>query len=63
MRDLAAGGMPMPVSVTAKRSRAWVVVPSTYSALNETPPVSVNFIALLSRFMRIWRNRTGSPLR
>ncbi|OFA05196.1 hypothetical protein JAB9_08720 [Janthinobacterium sp. HH107] len=53
----ASGAMPMPVSRTSRRIRpAAGQLTST-----EISPRSVNLVALLSRLVRIWRRRTGSP--
>ena len=63
-RVCAAGGMPMPVSCTSKRSRT-----SSGRLLAERgahrPPRrrSVNLIALPTRLVSTWRSRPGSPRR
>ena len=60
-RAWTSGGMPMPVSVTANRSRAVSSCASTSPARTTTSPRSVNFRALPTRLVRIWRSRPGSP--
>ncbi|MNJ60495.1 hypothetical protein D3C77_562330 [compost metagenome] len=55
--------MPMPVSVTC-HSR--LILASSWASTrvrNTTRPVSVNLMALLTRLLRIWRMRIGSPSR
>ena len=54
---MAAASMPMPVSVTASRTvdAARASTGST-SARTTTSPRSVNFTALPTRFIRIWRS-------
>ena len=54
-----SAGMPTPVSITWMVS--WgLVLSCTSSARTCTPPVFVNLMALLIRFMSNWRNREGS---
>ena len=56
-------GMPMPLSLTEKRSVAFFS--SAFSRLTRIniSPSSVNFTELLPRLTRIWRSLLGSPRR
>ncbi len=62
-RAACSGVMPTPVSRTEKRSLTRSPVCSSSSALSRISPRSVNFTALLTRFVRIWPRRSGSPRR
>jgi len=53
--------MPMPVSCTANRTSVSVSVSHPLETRTTTSPVSVNFRALPTKLVRIWRNRPGSP--
>ena len=54
--------MPTPVSRTQKRSFSIPVLPSsTRSTPTTTSPSSVNFTALLRKFISSWRMRAESP--
>jgi hypothetical protein len=55
--------MPMPVSLTEKRSLTLLPVCSSNSPVRQISPVSVNFTALPSRLMSTCPNRNGSPRR
>ena len=70
-----SAAMPIPVSVTVKVQMRLApgrppdllppkLLPSSSTALTDsrTEPRSVNFTALPSRFSRIWRSRSGSPM-
>ncbi len=61
-RPILLAGMPMPVSRTVKRRRTEgersLAATSTCTA---TSPAEVNLMALLTRLVRIWRRRPGSP--
>src|SRR5438270_737661 len=54
--------MPIPVSLTSKRTTTASEAAAARRARTITSPRSVNLSALLSRFSRIWRRRSGSPL-
>ena len=65
-RSIRSGGMPIPVSRTAKAKVAGVpgrdgVNGSTTRTEISTSPVSVNFTALLRRLTRICLTRVTSP--
>ena len=58
-----SGAMPMPVSLTSKRS-TWCWRVSDFGLTESvTEPLAVNFMALPSRLLSTCRNRTGSPRR
>ena len=57
-----SAGIPMPVSITSKRSRAAPgSVPGTGRTSRRTSPRSVNFTALPTRLNSICVTRVGSP--
>jgi hypothetical protein len=59
--DRVAGLMPMPVSVTVRRTSVRPVRGSgAQSRVTSTRPTTVNFRALDSRLARHWRTRTAS---
>ena len=60
-RRCLSGGMPMPVSVTAKCSATASGSIDCGSTCTTTSPRSVNLIALPTRFMSTCRSRPGSP--
>ena len=60
----ASGGMPMPVSVTAKRSRtASGAAGSALDRARRPRPRSVNLTALPTRLSSTWRSRPGRRAR
>ena len=59
IRSISASSMPMPVSRTVT---AMLPGPANSELMVMRPPESVNLIALSIRLMKIWRNRTASPL-
>ena len=61
-RDCASALMPVPVSVTAKRSVTFFAVSARGDTRITTEPSSVNLIALPTKLVRIWPRRSGSPL-
>ncbi len=62
-RRTVSAGMPMPVSVTENRSSTSRRLLRRLVTSTVMPPRSVNLMALLRRFVRIWRSRMGSPRR
>ena len=58
-----SGVMPMPVSRTENLSCTFSPVRSSSSMSSRISPRSVNFTALLTRLVRIWPRRSGSPSR
>ena len=56
-----SGVMPMPVSRTENLSCTFSPVRSSSSMFSRISPCSVNFTALLTRLVRIWPRRSGSP--
>ncbi|MOA29280.1 hypothetical protein D3C78_1502850 [compost metagenome] len=52
--------MPMPVSATSKRSHCSLALLCRQRTRSVTCPCCVNFSALLQKFCRIWRRRSGS---
>ena len=59
----ARGVMPMPVSRTENLSCTFSPVRSSSSMLSRISPCSVNLTALLTKLVRIWPRRSGSPSR
>ena len=57
-----SGRMPVPVSTTSMTSDTWVSEGFTPRARISTWPLAVNLSAFDTRFMRIWRMRSSSPL-
>ena len=51
----------MPVSVTSTRSRTVPAAAASRPTRTVTPPSSVNFTALATRFTSTCRSRPGSP--
>ena len=58
-----SGVMPMPVSRTENLSCTFSPVRSSSSMFSRISPRSVNLTALLTKFVRIWPRRSGSPSR
>ena len=58
-----SGRMPVPVSTTSMTRFTWVSQGFTPRARTSTWPLAVNLSAFDTRFMRIWRMRSSSPLR
>ncbi len=56
-----SGGMPMPVSRTWKWRRTLLLDPLLQGKRDDDFALGVNLMALLSRLVRIWRKRPGSP--
>jgi hypothetical protein len=62
-RFCCAASIPMPVSVTSKRTPIALPCSDSLRTRRITSPESVNLTALPSMLMRIWRIRPGSPRR
>ena len=54
--------MPMPVSRTMKCKPIAAESVGSRLSRSSTSPAAVNLIALFTRFSKIWRMRTGSPM-
>ncbi len=57
-----SGAMPMPVSVTVKRSAASPSTTTSRATSTSMWPASVNLIALPTRLRITWRSRPASPI-
>ena len=53
--------MPIPVSLTSKRTHTCSSSTLDTPTLIDTSPAAVNFTALAARLSRIWRMRPASP--
>lgn len=59
-RESGSGAMPIPVSSTPKRTRAWVSASCRAVTSIRTWPEGVNLIAFPARFISTCRTRPGS---